>query len=41
MSKYNSLWEYIQEQRGQTLQMSFAEIGTIGENYVYNLCLCS
>lgn len=29
MSKYNPLWAYIQEQRGQTLLLSFAEIETI------------
>lgn len=29
MSKYNPLWEYIQEQSGQTLQLNFAEIETI------------
>lgn len=27
--KYNPLWTYIQEQRGQTLLLSFAEIETI------------
>lgn len=29
MSKYNPLWVYIQEQSGQTLLLSFAEIETI------------
>jgi len=29
MSKYNPLWEYIQEQSSQTLLLSFAEIETI------------
>lgn len=29
MSKYNSLWMYIQGQSGQTLLLSFAEIETI------------
>ncbi|MDO5540962.1 MAG: hypothetical protein Q4F83_12995 [Eubacteriales bacterium] len=29
MSKYDPLWAYIQEQSGQTLLMSFAEIETI------------
>lgn len=29
MSKYNPLWEYIQEQSGQTLQLNFDEIETI------------
>ncbi|MDO5346812.1 MAG: hypothetical protein Q4E91_13870 [Lachnospiraceae bacterium] len=29
MSKYDPLWEYIQEQSGQTLLMSFVEIEAV------------
>lgn len=29
MSKYDPLWEYIQEQSGQMLLLNFAEIETI------------